>query len=194
MIERACVILCGGKSSRMGQNKALLSFKNQALLSYLIQKYKKIFKKVYLCCKEQNIKDYECFGAEMLIEKSEVFSPMIGLYTALEVLQKDSFIVTTDCPFLQQDHFARLEYAWENCEKKILYAKTQHKSHFLIGIYSPRVLAVLYECIQNQEFKLSFLMQKCASLGLEFDDEESFSNLNTQQDYQEALLRISDGK
>lgn len=50
--ELNCVILCGGKSSRMGEDKSKLIFKNQTLTQFQVEKFSKIFKNVYVSAKE----------------------------------------------------------------------------------------------------------------------------------------------
>lgn len=187
--KEICVILCGGKSSRMGKNKALLPFGGSSLLAYLVEKYRAIFGEVYLCSKEDYRKDYEKIGAKILYEESEIFAPMIGLQASLKQLQRKIFFVTTDCPFLQERHFLALENAFLQYSKSIIYAKTKHKSHFLIGIYSPCILPILEKYIQKMDFKMSSFIKSCNAFALEFEDEESFENLNTPSEYQNALLR-----
>ncbi|MCE3047158.1 NTP transferase domain-containing protein [Helicobacter kayseriensis] len=193
MITRPCVILCGGKSSRMGENKALLSFGGRTLLGFLIKKYQMIFEKVYLCCKQEHVKFYERLGVSLLIEKSPIFSPMIGLQMALQNLSQNPFIVSVDCPFLQEEHFLQIQKKFLECNSDIVYAKTLEKSHFLIGIYTNKVLPILREKIQKEDYKMSSLIQVCCADYVLFDSEESFSNLNTKEDYVLALERIKNG-
>lgn len=192
--EEICVILCGGKSSRMGRNKALLPFGELSLLAYLVEKYRAIFGEVYLCSKENYRKDYEKIGAKILYEKSEIFAPMIGLQASLKQLQRKIFFVTTDCPFLQEKHFLALENAFLQYSKSITYAQTKHKSHFLIGIYLPCILPNLEVYIQKMDFKMSSFIDSSDALAVGFEDEESFENLNTPSEYQNALLRMQNGK
>lgn len=191
--EETCVILCGGKSSRMGKNKALLPFGELSLLAYLVEKYRGIFGEVFLCSKEDYRKDYEQIGANILYGKSRIFAPMIGLQASLEQLQKKVFFVTTDCPFLQEKHFLTLEDAFLRHSKSITYAQTNNKSHFLIGIYLPCILPILEEHISKMDFKMSFFVDSCDAFEVSFEDEASFENLNTPSEYQNALLRIKNG-
>lgn len=57
----SCVILCGGKSSRLmgvnGEIKALLPFGDKSLVAYNFDKMHLIFKHVFIACKE-NQKDF----------------------------------------------------------------------------------------------------------------------------------------
>lgn len=194
MIDRSCVILCGGRSSRMGTNKSLLIFNQKPILAYLLEKYKKIFKKVYLCCKVQHLACYQEFDTSILIEVGQDFSPMFGLYTSLSLLGEDIFIVPVDCLFLEKRHFEIFDKQWNQLSCEILYAQTKNYAHYLTGIYSPYILESLQDSIEQKEYRLSCLMQKCLSKKLEFDDEESFSNLNTPLEYNNAILRFNDGK
>lgn len=193
MIKQTCVILCGGKSSRMGQNKALLSFGETTLLKYLVEKYKKIFQSVYLSCKDEYREKYTDFDVPILIEKSPIYSPMIGLQTALEEMRDFTFVVSVDCPFLSKRHFIELEEKFLSHSNDIVYAKTPQKSHYLIGVYSKNILPSLKEKIEKRDFKMSSFVEAQRSEFVAFKDEESFMNLNTPYDYSLALERINHG-
>jgi len=51
----ACVILAGGKSSRMGEDKALLPFGySPTLTQYQLKKFQDYFKDLYISTKDKN--------------------------------------------------------------------------------------------------------------------------------------------
>ena len=54
-----CVILCGGKSSRMGVDKCFLNFKGQSLVSFQFSKMSELFSEVFISCKADK------FGASL---------------------------------------------------------------------------------------------------------------------------------
>ena len=51
-MNHALIILCGGGSTRMGTDKALLPFGKVSLLEYLVNKYKPHFSHIYLSVKK----------------------------------------------------------------------------------------------------------------------------------------------
>ena len=51
-MNHALIILCGGGSTRMGTDKALLPFGEVSLLEYLVNKYKPHFSHIYLSVKK----------------------------------------------------------------------------------------------------------------------------------------------
>ena len=46
-MENALVILCGGNSTRMGTDKALLPFGDTCLIEYLVRKFQPYFSRIY---------------------------------------------------------------------------------------------------------------------------------------------------
>lgn len=54
-MKHALIILCGGGSTRMGTDKALLPFGEVSLLEYLVNKYKPHFSHIYLSVKKPTL-------------------------------------------------------------------------------------------------------------------------------------------
>lgn len=54
-MSHALVILCGGKSTRIGTDKALLPFGDCCLIEYLVRKFQPDFPKIYLSVQQKNV-------------------------------------------------------------------------------------------------------------------------------------------
>lgn len=180
-----CVILCGGKSSRMGSNKALLEFCNRPLVQYMYERMQKIFESVYLVAKDNT--PFEGFSHLFIQEQSKIYAPLIGIQASLWKMQR-VFFLSVDTPFIQEKYIK--EMLEKMGDEQILYAKTQNKSHFLCGIYHQSILSIVGEMIEKEDFKMSHLISQTKSAFVEFEDEEAFANLNTPLEYQKALKRI----
>ena len=60
MLDIPCVIFAGGKSSRMGEDKALLPFAEfNTLTEFQLTRLKKIFKTVYISCKDKTLFEFD---------------------------------------------------------------------------------------------------------------------------------------
>lgn len=182
-----CVILCGGKSSRMGSNKALLPFSHIPLAQYMYERIQKIFENVFLVAKDST--PFSSFAPQFIQEEGEVYAPLIGIERALESLREERvFFLSVDTPFIKKKE---IDLLFERVrEEQIFYAKTPQKSHYLCGIYHCDILPIIKEMIEKKDFKMSQLISRVKSGFVEFDDESIFSNLNTPQDYQNALKRL----
>ncbi|MBR0072048.1 MAG: NTP transferase domain-containing protein, partial [Campylobacter sp.] len=73
-----CVILCGGKSSRMGQDKTLMEFGEFSDLTHFqFAKMSEIFKSVFISAKSQKFDP----PLPILADEFSEFSPMGAIYS-----------------------------------------------------------------------------------------------------------------
>ncbi|WP_163555807.1 NTP transferase domain-containing protein [Helicobacter suis] len=186
-IEIACVILTGGKSARMQvqgkqQDKALLPFGTYpSLLAYQHAKMAHLFNQVYISAK----KPYALQANYILDERIDLFSPLLGVYSALKMLKQSIFILPVDMPLVKEETILKL---CNNANKAgVIYAKSA-QTFYLIGCWQPSMLEVL------QHLQINTPMYQILTQGLALEVEEGleFSNCNTYTDYQNALAHVKD--
>lgn len=100
MADRIFYILCGGKSRRMGQDKALLEVNGQTLLDHWIERASPLFDEVVLLSGSAR---YSTSNRQLRDELKDA-GPLSGLLTAMkdEKGQSDYFaIVAVDIPNLK---------------------------------------------------------------------------------------------
>lgn len=183
-----CVILAGGKSSRMGKQKALLPFEETNLLSYGYEKMCKIFQDVFISCREDVAIGFEKVA---LIDKEEIFSPLVGIKNAFLGLQSQKiFFLSVDTPFVKPKTIRRL-YEIRG-EYDLIYPKSGDRCHYLVGIWDRNVFEILNTALFLKQYKIVDLVDKIHTYELECDDEREFYNLNTPQDYQNALKYLKE--
>lgn len=177
-----CVILCGGKSSRMGTPKESLRFANQTLAQYQYNKLSYFFDKVFFCAK----KPIESFETILDCTK-ELFAPIFGLKSTLETRKKDTFILAIDTPFLAYGSLEALINAYQKSHKSTFAKNT--KIHPLIGIYAYETLDKINQQISQNDYKLMRLLNLIPTDFIAIPEEQT-RNLNTPQDYQEILKEL----
>ncbi|PAF47868.1 hypothetical protein BKH46_02850 [Helicobacter sp. 12S02634-8] len=189
-----CAILTGGKSSRMQSNKALLPFgEAKSLLAYQYQKMSAIFPEVFIVCKHN-----QDFGlkAPYLYEKSEVFSPLVGIAHTLKTLQApEVFFTSVDTPFLELKTIKALcniQGAYD-----IIYPRSQdrgyyERGHYLIGRWRGHLYKDLEQAIAQKSYKISAFVTSHKSYFLDCGNGDEFYNLNTPKDYHHALKILKD--
>ena len=183
--EIPCVILCGGKSSRMGEDKALLPFdKYNTLVQYQYERLKPYFKNTYLSSKTDKF-DFNC---NIIYDDGIVSSPMVALQAILNTVEEDKvFILTVDTPFVSLETMSTL------CEKSegfdITVAQTQ-RIHNLCGIFSKSILGKVSEMVNDDFHKIGALLKRSNTSYITFEDENEFLNLNTPDEYKLAMELI----
>lgn len=193
MFSIPCIIFAGGKSSRMGADKALLPFGNQPTLTqYQLEKFSPYFKDVYISCKNREKFDFEANFIEdnPLYETS---APFIALLSTFETLSCDKvFVISVDTPFFDKEHVQKL--LQEECDNAaIIVAKSSNGAEPLCGIYKKEILPILKALIAKKEYRFSGLFDKLPTKYISFSDDTIFTNLNHPEDYEKALQRKHNG-
>ena len=186
--EIPCVILCGGKSSRMGEDKSLLPFSSSASLTqYQFDRLKPYFKNIYLSSKTNKF-DFISDNELLLDENKDVFSPILALNTIFDKFQNQKiFIITVDTPFVSIESISKL--IDESKDVDICVAQTE-KIHNLCGVFSSNISLAIKNMIENNIHKIGYLIKNNKFKILEFPNDSEFININNQNDYEKALSYI----
>ena len=176
------VIFAGGKSSRMGQDKALLPFGEYNTLSEFQQaRLSKLFKKVYISAKENKF-DFE---ANVIEDKYKENSPLVGIISIFETLKVDKvFILSVDSPFVNNEVIDKLINS--NNRFDAVVAKSKSGVQPLCGVYKRSVLPIAKEHLKNKNHRLNNLLKKIETQFVPFEDDTLFLNLNHPHEYEKA--------
>ena len=181
------VIFAGGKSSRMGKDKALLPFgKYNTLAEYQFHRLKTIFRQVYISAKETKFD----FAAPVILDRYPTASPLVGIVSLFESLECDAvFILSVDAPFVKSSMIASIIEAWEGEDAVI--ARSAGKVQPLCGLYAKTILPVAKQEMQKGNHKLGMLLEEVHTKYMDFSEEEAFLNLNYPEEYEKAKKLIS---
>jgi len=177
MIDIPCVILAGGKSSRMKQDKCFLAFKNTTLIKYQYDRLTQMFSNVYISSKINKF-DFDC---ELILEDNNIFSPMIALQTILQKHQ-EVFIISVDTPNISKYSIERIILNSNNFDITIPKTKDE-KIHNLCGVFKNCINTKIDEMLKEDNHKIGFLIKSVNSNIIDEFNNDEFINLNTKDDY-----------
>ncbi len=93
------IILAGGKSSRIGKNKALLKIGEKQIIKLIVEKLRIAFGNVLVVANSSF--DYQFLGVRIVQDIVSGKGPLGGIYTGLVTSQSEyNFICGCDMPFL----------------------------------------------------------------------------------------------
>ena len=178
------VIIAGGKSSRMGEDKSLLPFGGYGTLTEFQQeRLKPWFKKVYISAKENKF-DFAC---ECIEDKTPVSSPLIGLLSILESIEEDEvFVLSVDAPFVDNGVIKKILKSNDSSYDAIV-AKSPSGIQPLCGLYKKSILPLIYRQIEDNNHKLQALLELARTHYVTFKDDLPFTNLNHPHEYEKAI-------
>ena len=176
------VILAGGKSSRMGQDKALLPFKGyNSLAEYQYKRLKPLFSNVYLSAKEYKFD----FQAPFICDNTKaVSSPLIALEAIMQTLQKPFFLIAVDMPLLPLSEIEKLLWHfYKNPSFDAYLFKSPNGLEPLATIYKSSTLATLQRMLQKNDHKMNTFLSKINFTMVESNYQSYFTNLNYFTEY-----------
>jgi len=191
------IILCGGRSRRMGQPKALLPFGPELMLQRVVRLLGEVAGPiVVVAAPEQDLPD---LPGSVRVVRDEISDrgPLQGLAAGLEALPAEvelAYATATDVPFLQP--------AWVTClmerigNHDLIIPEIDGYLHPLAALYNQRkVLPAVRRLLAENRLRPVFLLE-CLN-GLRVDAATmagvdppllTLRNLNTPEDYRLALV------
>jgi len=200
------IILSGGKSSRMGENKSLMQIGNKTVIEYVADLMKSLFIKVLLIT--NNHEDYEFLNLEMHDDIYYQMGPLAGIHSGLTHSHTHkNFIISCDIPLMTTK---MIEYLVEfKTDKPITIAKADGFIQQLCGAYDKKCLPNAEGILLNQK-KESLInseskKNRCKVLdlvdlvGAEIIDAESlpfykkdiFFNMNKRSDFEIVVQKLT---
>lgn len=182
-ITTPCVILAGGKSSRLGQDKTQIYFGGYPLSQWLLRRFESMCENLYVSAKER---DKFSFEAQFLIESSPIYAPLVGMINAFKHLDsKEIIFISVDTPFVSQDTLLALDS--RTCP--IVYAQSELKAHYLISKWQDSTLDSLLRAYKSKDYALHRIVKSHLHEIVPISEEEGL-NINTMQEYEKALTLL----
>lgn len=181
------IILAGGKSSRMGQDKAWLPFPDKPLIKIMLDKLVPLFEQMLIITNSpENYQGYSIKTEQDIIPGC---GPLGGIYTALLSSQNEyNFIVACDMPFLSSGLVGYLREKSNGFD--VVVPEYNNKLEPLCAVYSKNCIEPIKNRLNRKNFKITdfFPLVKVKKITdqeiKDFDPEgDAFMNINRPDDY-----------
>lgn len=193
------IILAGGKSKRMGTNKALLKINELTVIERSAALLNKLFSRVIIITNTPD--EYSFLKLEMYPDIYPGRGPLAGIHSALiNSSTEKNFILSCDIPFLSAEVIKYITDYKTKLPVTVVYADGFIQQ--LAGIYSRSVLPeaenILNETAGNAgKCKVLYLLDKTGAEILKAENipsykKDMFLNMNTLSDFEEVINRKMD--
>ena len=184
-------ILAGGKSNRMGKNKALMKINGKTFLEILLDEFKE-YSDIIVSQAYDN--EYKLTGCRFVSDEENEKGPLEGICRILEAAENEYvFICAADMPFLKKE---LADFLSQFISKDIdcCCIDDGERLHPLCAIYSKRVVQTAKRLISENKLKLTEFLQniktKYISFGYTCFDRKQICNINTYEEYLKALRPV----
>lgn len=182
------IILAGGKSSRMGQDKGLLLLHNKPMIVHLLDTVRKLTDDVIIISNNSDYLKFELPVYEDLIKDA---GPLAGIYTGLTHSKHNKNIVLScDVPFVSIELLNHLIESSKNYD--VVIPTNNNKTHQVIGIYDKTCIPLFKEELEINQRKIKEALKK---VRLNVVDANQFSpkdfvNINTPEDLRRNVMEF----
>lgn len=176
-MNRTGIILSGGKSSRMGQDKALLPVEGTPMISHASNLLRRFCDEIIIASSDEL---HATFGDQLVHDTYPNSGPIAGIHAGVSKSKHSaSIVLSCDTPFIHNE----VIHALLDVEiiSDAIVARCAQKTHPLIAIYHKSALPYLEHALQSNSFKLMTCLEKMRVTYVDFPSsfENNFQNINT---------------
>lgn len=194
-IPMSAIILAGGKSSRMGQNKALLPFGEGTLLEHLTKLVSAVFAETLIIADEKNKYQELSLSAEIHEDLFKDCGPLAGLYTGLaHSRDQASCVFTCDMPFVDEALIRELAGAWQEEYDVTCFQDEERGCQPFPAIYARSTRQLIHLLLEKGEASMRRFLDVAIVKTIAAGKEKSraLRNMNTPEEYQQVLKEQSE--
>ena len=185
-------VLAGGRSSRMGKDKAGLTAFGSTFLELQLEKLRSAGIEdliVSLPCKGEGQKALQAKGARAVFDSAPDLGPLEGIRAALSACENEyCFILSVDSVLVKTETVSRLCGIARDKRSAITILSSERGPEPLTGVYSKEVLAEVSNCLEHGKRAVKSLFEAFPPMlaQLSASDPQLF-NCNTPEDYERFI-------
>jgi molybdenum cofactor guanylyltransferase len=195
MDDFSVFVLAGGKSSRMGTDKALLAIEGTTLLARALGVARQISGSVFIVGEKLK---FAGFG-DVLEDRFLDCGPLAGIQAALKSSATElNLMLAVDLPFLTEALLRFLLSISQQSDAIVTVPRMGGRLHPLCAVYRPAFSVMAEESLRNRGYKIDRLFERVSTRIV--DEPElnaagftaaAFENVNTPVEWSEAKRRLS---
>lgn len=200
MIERATgqralygLVLAGGKSRRMGQDKALLQRDGQSQLAFAVGLLEPFADRVFVSTRSEQQNEEQRGRFEQIIDRYDDLGPVAGILSALEEYPDvDWLVVACDLPNLDAQTIEHLLGHRPAANPFIAY-RSSHNGlpEPLCAVYSPESAGILRRFVEEGVKCPRKVLIRSDTLLLDQLNPDALDNVNTPEDLRASILEAA---
>ena len=179
--ERAGFVLAGGRSSRMGRDKALLPLGESTMVQEIAGRVRQVAGNVTLIGPPEK---YGLLGLSVIPDEIENCGPLGGLYTALRATGADwNLLVACDMPHVTEMFLRQLLEAADGSDADCIVPEIDGKRDPLCAVYHRRLMGAARSAIDLKLFKMQDFIATLRTSYWRVRDPRPLQNVNTPAEW-----------
>ncbi len=187
------LVLAGGRSRRMGQDKARLLRGDQSQLAYVVQLLEEFVARVFVSTRAEQQAETERSQFEQIIDRYQDMGPVAGILSAMEVHpDADWLVVACDLPNIDAQTVSHL-LLHRSTEKPFTAYASSHDGlpEPLCAVYTSGSAGIVRRFVADNIVCPRKILIRSDTLLLEQANPHALDNVNTPDDLRDSQLEAA---
>lgn len=179
LAEASAVILAGGRSSRMGQDKSLLPMNGAPLIRRIYEQLAHRFDEILISTNEPE--KYAFLPAKAIPDLVPGRGPLMGIASAAAAaVHERVFVTACDIPVVDLNTVSRMLVLAEDCDCVVPMSFVGHEP--LFAVYRKSVVPAMHDALDAGERRISVIFPRVRTRFYDLGCAPWYRNLNTRED------------
>jgi molybdopterin-guanine dinucleotide biosynthesis protein A len=194
-MAEAGIVLCGGKSSRMGSSKALLPFGSETMLQRVVRLLGDVVSPIVVVAAVDQ--ELPALPRDVILarDEREARGPLEGLRSGLKALPEDverAYVTSCDVPLLVPNFVRQMLDLARGYDVAVM--EIDGFTHPLSAVYRRATLPFVDDLLAHDRLRPVFLFEAVKTRRVRPEEMtadpelRTLRNLNTREDYERALV------
>jgi molybdopterin-guanine dinucleotide biosynthesis protein A len=183
-------VLAGGKSTRMGEDKAFLPFGKAHLIDRALEQVRSVAQEIYVVGPRDRFAAY----GRSVQDQFAGAGPLAGIHAALSRTTTEvNLMLAVDTPLVEEPFLRFLIQQAAAGGTLVTVPQSSDGLHPLCAVYRPGFAQLAEDALKNNRFKIDALFSPAITRIIALDEltaagysSAMFANLNTPEEYQRA--------
>jgi molybdopterin-guanine dinucleotide biosynthesis protein A len=184
-MRATAIIMAGGRSRRMGQDKAVLEINGTTAINCIFEQLQPYFDQILIS--SNNVEKHSLPGVTVVPDEIADKGPLMGIASTLRVSRNDTnFVIACDIPEVDID-FVRQMIRESNGHDAVVPQTGQGRYEPLFAVYKKSILDEIDKAIASGKHRVIAPLENCNVRYLDLHGDMQLRNLNTMNDYCEFV-------
>ncbi|MHC4624642.1 MAG: molybdenum cofactor guanylyltransferase [Planctomycetota bacterium] len=183
--EATAIIMAGGQSTRMGQDKSMLPVDGRPMIKYIFDKLTPHFDHVIVSADDAS--KYAFLGVPVVPDRVAGRGPLMGIGSALAASASDvNFVLACDVPQFDMGLVRRM---LRDCRSHDAVVPRTGGSQYepLFAVYNRSALSAIERALSSGKARVMDGLSGCDVKYLDLGPDEQLKNMNTMDEYKQFL-------
>jgi molybdopterin-guanine dinucleotide biosynthesis protein A len=184
-LKATAIVMAGGGSVRMGQDKSMLPVEGRPMIEHIVNQLNPHFSQVLISSDDKA--KYGFLGVDVIEDEVEGRGPLGGIASGLKVSANElNFVLACDIPEI---HMACVRAMLRQGRDYDAVVPKSGAGRYepLFAVYKKSILGAIESALNSGDYRIMDAISSCRIKYVEVDNSELMKNLNTMEDYEEFV-------